>query len=70
MTLLERLKIETRPAHDRIEAAIDLDRRIASRDAYRDLLIRFTASTRPGKVTLPNSRMIERSSAPAARLSS
>ena len=41
MTLLERLKIETRPAHDRIEAAIDLDRRIASRDAYRDLLIRF-----------------------------
>jgi heme oxygenase len=51
MTLLERLKIETRPAHDRIEAAIDLDRRIASRDAYRDLLISlFTASTRPGKV--------------------
>ena len=41
MTLLERLKIETRPAHDRIEAAIDLDRRIASRDTYRDLLIRF-----------------------------
>ncbi|WP_201836331.1 biliverdin-producing heme oxygenase [Microvirga zambiensis] len=41
MTLLERLKIETRPAHDRIEAAIDLDRRIASRDAYRDLLSRF-----------------------------
>ena len=41
MTLLERLKIETRDAHDRIEAAIDLDRRIASREAYRDLLIRF-----------------------------
>ncbi len=41
MTLLERLKIETREAHDRIEAAIDLDRRIASREAYRDLLIRF-----------------------------
>jgi heme oxygenase len=41
MTLLERLKTETRPAHDRIEAAIDLDRRIASRDGYRDLLIRF-----------------------------
>ncbi|QRM29796.1 biliverdin-producing heme oxygenase [Microvirga sp. VF16] len=41
MTLLERLKIETRAAHDRIEAAIDLDRRISSRDAYRDLLIRF-----------------------------
>jgi heme oxygenase len=41
MTLLERLKVETRQAHDRIEAAIDLDRRIASRDAYRDLLARF-----------------------------
>ena len=41
MTLLERLKTETRPAHDRIEKAIDLNRRIASRDAYRDLLIRF-----------------------------
>jgi heme oxygenase len=41
MTLLERLKIETREAHDRIEAAIDLERRIASREAYRDLLIRF-----------------------------
>jgi heme oxygenase len=41
MTLLERLKIETRDTHDRIEAAIDLDRRIASREAYRDLLIRF-----------------------------
>jgi heme oxygenase len=41
MTLLERLKIETRPAHDRIEKAMDLDRRIASREAYRDLLIRF-----------------------------
>jgi len=41
MTLLERLKIETRPAHDRIEAAIDLDRRIASRDGYTKLLIRF-----------------------------
>ncbi|WP_162815810.1 biliverdin-producing heme oxygenase [Microvirga aerophila] len=41
MTLLERLKIETRPAHDRIERAIDLERRIASRDRYRQLLIRF-----------------------------
>lgn len=41
MTLLERLKTETREAHDRIEAAIDLDRRIASREAYRDLLTRF-----------------------------
>lgn len=41
MTLLERLKTETRAAHDRIEAAIDLDRRMASRESYRDLLIRF-----------------------------
>jgi heme oxygenase len=41
MTLLERLKIETRPAHDRIEKAMDLDRRIASREAYRELLIRL-----------------------------
>jgi heme oxygenase len=41
MTLLERLKIETRPAHDRIEAAIDVERRITSRGAYRALLARF-----------------------------
>jgi heme oxygenase len=41
MTLLERLKIETRPAHDRIEAAMALDRRTSSRDEYRNLLIRF-----------------------------
>ncbi|MXQ11155.1 biliverdin-producing heme oxygenase [Microvirga makkahensis] len=41
MTLLERLKVETRPAHDRIESAMKLDRRIASRDEYRNLLARF-----------------------------
>ncbi len=41
MTLLKRLKVETGPAHDRIEAAMDLDRRIASRDEYRNLLVRF-----------------------------
>lgn len=41
MTLLERLKRETRPAHDRIETAMDLERRIATRDGYKDLLIRF-----------------------------
>ncbi len=41
MTILARLQTETRAAHDRIEAAMDLDRRIASRDAYRSLLIRF-----------------------------
>jgi heme oxygenase (biliverdin-IX-beta and delta-forming) len=41
MTLLERLKIETRPAHDSIERALDVERRMASREAYKDLLIRF-----------------------------
>jgi heme oxygenase len=41
MTILARLKMETRAAHDRIEAGMDLERRISSRDAYRDLLIRF-----------------------------
>jgi len=41
MTLLERLKAETKSAHDRIESAMALDRRIASRDGYRHLLIRF-----------------------------
>ena len=41
MTILARLKTETQTAHDRIEAAMDLDRRIASRDSYRDLLTRF-----------------------------
>jgi heme oxygenase len=41
MNLLERLKAETRSAHDRLEASIDLNRRITSRDAYANLLIRF-----------------------------
>jgi heme oxygenase (biliverdin-IX-beta and delta-forming) len=41
MTILARLKTETRAAHDRIEAAMDLDRRIATRDGYRGLLICF-----------------------------
>ncbi|MET0527463.1 MAG: biliverdin-producing heme oxygenase [Microvirga sp.] len=41
MTLLERLKIETRPAHDRIEQAIDLERRIETRESYKKLLGRF-----------------------------
>jgi heme oxygenase len=41
MTLLERLKIETRPAHDRIERAIDFGRSTASLPAYRGLLSRF-----------------------------
>jgi len=41
MTLLERLKAETRPAHERIENAMNLERRIASRDSYTDLLTRL-----------------------------
>jgi len=41
MTLLERLKSETRPAHDRIETAMDIGRRTTSREAYRALLCRF-----------------------------
>ncbi|HZB61212.1 MAG TPA: biliverdin-producing heme oxygenase [Microvirga sp.] len=41
MTLLERLRIETRPAHDRIEKAVDFQRRTSSREAYRNLLCRF-----------------------------
>jgi heme oxygenase (biliverdin-IX-beta and delta-forming) len=41
MTLLERLKIETRSAHDRIERAIDIEERIASKDRYRRLLVKF-----------------------------
>jgi heme oxygenase (biliverdin-IX-beta and delta-forming) len=41
MTLLERLKTETRPAHDRIEKAMDLDQRIATREGYKNLLTRF-----------------------------
>lgn len=41
MTLLDRLKAETRPAHDHVEKALDLEHRIATRDGYRDLLIRF-----------------------------
>jgi heme oxygenase len=64
MTLLERLKKETRPAHDRIEAAMDLDRRMASRDGYRDLLIRFygfhTAWERAAAPKAPNHAFFER----------
>lgn len=41
MTLLERLKTETRPAHDRIEKAMNLERRIATRERYTNLLVRF-----------------------------
>ena len=41
MTLLERLRIETRPAHDRIEKAVDFQRRTSSPEVYRKLLCRF-----------------------------
>lgn len=39
MTLSERLKAETRAAHDTIEAAFDLDRHLSTRESYRDLLL-------------------------------
>ncbi|MHB8287063.1 MAG: biliverdin-producing heme oxygenase, partial [Caulobacteraceae bacterium] len=39
--LMARLRTETRQAHDAIEGALDLDAALATRDAYRRLLIRF-----------------------------
>lgn len=41
MSLVTRLRLETRDDHDRIELAFDLDRRLASRESYRDLLVRL-----------------------------
>lgn len=41
MTLLERLRAETRPAHVRLEQAIDLPNRLGSHETYRQLLARF-----------------------------
>lgn len=41
MTLLERLKAETRAEHDRIEIAVDFERRTATLADYRDLLARY-----------------------------
>ena len=41
VTLLQRLKIETAPAHDRIERAFDLQSRTQSLSAYRDVLARL-----------------------------
>jgi heme oxygenase len=41
VTLLDRLKTETRPAHDRIEAAMDLARHLETAGAYRSLLARL-----------------------------
>ena len=40
-TLLDRLRVETRPAHERIELALDIGARISSQGAYRALLSRF-----------------------------
>jgi heme oxygenase len=40
-TLLDRIRTETRSAHDRIERAIDIERRTASLAGYRSLLARF-----------------------------
>lgn len=41
MTVLDRLKRETLPAHEKIERVVDLEARIASRESYQDLLARF-----------------------------
>jgi heme oxygenase len=41
MTLLEKLRTETRPAHDSIEQAMDLENRMVSLEAYRSVLERF-----------------------------
>jgi heme oxygenase len=41
MTLLEKLRAETRPAHDSIEQAMDLENRMSSREACRAVLERF-----------------------------
>lgn len=41
MNLLERLKRDTRPAHDRIERAVDFERSTGSLPAYRALLVRL-----------------------------
>lgn len=62
MTLLERLKAETRPAHDRIEAGIDFPTRTASLDTYRDLLVRFhgfhRAFERAAEAMAPNRDLV------------
>jgi heme oxygenase len=41
MSLLEKLRSETRPAHESIEQAMDLDHRLTSPAAYRTVLERF-----------------------------
>lgn len=39
--LAQRLRDDTREAHDRIEAALDWERRVATREGYADLLARL-----------------------------
>jgi heme oxygenase len=41
MTILERLKLETRAAHDSIERVVDIGRRPGSLESYRHLLCRL-----------------------------
>ena len=41
MGLVETLRRETRPAHDAIEAAVDIERHLVSPDAYRALMTRY-----------------------------
>ena len=41
LTLLDRLKTETRPAHDRIERMVDIEGRTTSPASYRALVARF-----------------------------
>jgi heme oxygenase len=41
VTLLDRLKAETRQAHDHIERVVDVKARVSSLTAYRQLLARF-----------------------------
>jgi len=39
--VLERLRADTRPLHERVEKRIDLSRRCATKDAYRALLVQM-----------------------------
>lgn len=41
MTILERLKSETRELHEQLERRVDIPRRLQNRDAYRELLSAF-----------------------------
>ena len=41
MSVLDRLRQETRPAHEEIERAVNLEVRLSSRERYTDLIARF-----------------------------